>query len=140
MLFLHLVISFFLSFLPPFYETVRSLFDLIFQGINHVQSNLPSCPTCNAFLPVRHILLDCPRYVDTHAIAIHKLAHLCRRPCLRDTLEESPQLSIESIILFLRQVNLLNQIHVIALRLLFSDLVLYFLSPCRIPNPDSFSY
>ena len=66
------------------------------------QTEPPECDRCRVTITVKHLLLECRKYVT-----IHKYF---RNPTLLDMLAESSDFSIDKLVLYLKETNLFHQI------------------------------
>ena len=67
------------------------------------QGNVPHCQTCQVQLTVRHILCDCRNFNQKRSLYL-------KNKSLPEILSESDQFSLNRILMFLRQTNLINKI------------------------------
>ena len=67
------------------------------------QANPPECETCRETVTVKHLLLDCRKYTQARNKYISNLT-------LSDILAEGDKFSVDKIISFLRETNLLAKI------------------------------
>ena len=89
-------------------ETVLARLRLGHTNITHVylmqgQTEPPECDRCRVTITVKHLLLECRKYVT-----------ICnkyfRNPTLLDMLAESNDFSIDKLVLYLKEANLFHQI------------------------------
>ena len=89
-------------------ETVLARLRLGHTNITHVflmqdQTEPPKCDRCRVTITVKHLLLECRKYVT--------IRNKCfRSPTLSDMLAESSDFSIDKLVLYLKETNLFHQI------------------------------
>ena len=88
--------------------TVLARLRLGHTNVTHVylmqgQTEPPECDRCRVTITVKHLLLECRKYVTIHN-------KYFRNPTLSDMLAESNDFSIDKLVLHLKEANLFHQI------------------------------
>ena len=88
-------------------ETVLARLRLGHTNITHVylmqgQMEPPECDRCRVTITVKHLLLECRKYVTISN-------KYFRNPTLSDMLVESNDFSIDKLVLYLKETNLFHQ-------------------------------
>ena len=89
-------------------ETVLARLRLGHTNITHVylmqgQTEPPECNRCRVTITVKHLLLECRKYVTIRN-------KYFRNPTLSDMFAESSDFSIDKLVLYLKETNLFHQI------------------------------
>ena len=84
-------------------ETVLARLRLGHVYLMQGQTEPPECNRCRVTITVKHLLLECRKYVTIHNKYI-------RNPTLSDMLAESNDFSIDKLVLYLEEANLFHQI------------------------------
>ena len=89
-------------------EMVLARLRLGHTNITHVylmqgQTEPPECDRCRVTIKVKHLLLECRKYVTIRN-------KYFRNPTLSDMLAESSDFSIDKLVLYLKEANLFHQI------------------------------
>ena len=89
-------------------ETVLVQLRLGHTNITHIylmkgQTEPPECDRCRVTITVKHLLLECRKYVTIRN-------KYFRNPTLSDMLAESSDFSIDKLVLYLKETNLFHQI------------------------------
>ena len=89
-------------------ETLLARLRLGHTNITHVylmqgQTEPPECGKCRVTITVKHLLLECRKYVTIRN-------KYFRNPTLSDMLAESSDFSIDKLVLYLKETNLFHQI------------------------------
>ena len=89
-------------------ETVLARLRLGHTNITHVyimqgQTEPPECDRCRVTITVKHLLLECRKYVTIRN-------KYFRNPTLSDMLAESSDVSVDKLVLYLKETNLFHQI------------------------------